>query len=408
MSGTTAPMASGDRIADILKWLLLLVAVVCFGLLGWATVLTYRNAPPVPASVSDAAGRPIMSDADIVAGKAGFQKADLMDYGSIYGMGSYFGEDYTASTLVRLGEETRNNVALASYGRPFAALAPEQQYVATEAMRAQLQHVDLTQAHVVAPQALAGAIRTLQSQLATSFHTVNLAKGWTPARSLTPEGAAATGDFVIYSALTTVARRPGMTSSWTENWPYEPLVGNVPTTNTFRWTWISFCFTFFSIGAVLFIYQAWLNHPDDAPRERGLAEFRPLTPSQKRIGKYFVVVALVFLASMGAGAIMAHSYYDRVTFYGIQLNYILPFNFLRSFHTQAPIIWIGLGWIGSGLFLAPAIAGGREARGQAILVDILFWVTLTVVAGALVGNYLGVLGVIDKGWFWFGNQGLSY
>jgi nitric oxide reductase subunit B len=28
----------------------------------------------------------------IVAGKAGFQKTDVMDYGSLYGMGSYFGE----------------------------------------------------------------------------------------------------------------------------------------------------------------------------------------------------------------------------------------------------------------------------------------------------------------------------
>jgi nitric oxide reductase subunit B len=127
-----------------------------------------------------------------------------------------------------------------------------------------------------------------------------------------------------------------------------------------------------------------------------------------KTGKYFIVVALVFLASQGAGAIMAHSYYEREYFYGVQLNYILPFNFLRSFHTQAPIIWIGLGWIASGLFLAPAIAGGREARGQGLLVDLLFWVSLFVVAAALVGNYLGIQGVIDKGWFWFGNQGLSY
>jgi len=81
---------------------------------------------------------------------------------------------------------------------------------------------------------------------------------------------------------------------------------------------------------------------------------------------------------------------------------------LRSFHLQAPIIWIGLGWIASGLFIAPAIAGGREAKGQGFLVDLLFWVSLFVVAAALLGNYLGIQGVIDKGWFWFGNQGLSY
>ena len=65
-------------------------------------------------------------------------------------------------------------------------------------------------------------------------------------------------------------------------------------------------------------------------------------------------------------------------------------------HIQAPIIWIGVGWIGAGLFLAPAIAGGREARGQGLLVDLLFWVTLVIVAGALIGNWLGIMGYIDK------------
>ena len=77
-------------------------------------------------------------------------------------------------------------------------------------------------------------------------------------------------------------------------------------------------------------------------------------------------------------------------------------------HIQAPIIWIGVGWIGAGLFLAPAIAGGREARGQGLLVDVLFWVTLAIAAGALIGNWLGIMGYINNGWFWFGNQGLSY
>ena len=89
--------------------------------------------------------RVLMTDDDIVAGKGGFQKADLMDYGSLYGMGSYYGEDYTASTLVRLGTATHNNVALASNGKPFAALAPDQQAAATAAMRRDLQGMDLTE-----------------------------------------------------------------------------------------------------------------------------------------------------------------------------------------------------------------------------------------------------------------------
>jgi len=408
MTNDALARPSVDPVSDTLKWILLVVAILCFATLAWATVVTYREAPPIPDAIVGPSGQALMTADDIVGGKGGFQKADLMDYGSIYGMGSYFGEDYTASTLVALGADTRAAIAQANYGKPFDGLAPEQQVVATQAMRDQLQKIDLTQSKVAVSDGVGKAIAAAQSRITATLSTEKLAAGWVPARSLSPDLARQTADFIIYSALTTVARRPGGGGSWTENWPYEPLVGNTPTTNTFHWTWISFCFTFFAFGAVLFLYRTYLDHPDDAPMERGLAQFRGLTPSQRRVGKYFLVVVLVFLASQGAGAIMAHSYYDRETFYGIQLNYILPFNFLRSFHTQAPIIWIGLGWIGSGLFLAPAIAGGRDAPGQGLLVELLFWVSLFVVAAALAGNYLGIQGVIDQGWFWFGNQGLSY
>lgn len=118
--------------------------------------------------------------------------------------------------------------------------------------------------------------------------------------------------------------------------------------------------------------------------EAGLAPFRLLTPSQRKVGKFFLVVAAVLLLQIAAGIIMAHAYYDRRSFYGVDLSTVLPFNFLRDVHLQSPIVWIGVGWIGAGLFLAPAIAGGREARGQAMLVDMLFWATL-----ALLGQMTG-------------------
>jgi nitric oxide reductase subunit B len=393
-----------DPVSNVLKWVLLVVAIATFGLLAWATVETYRAAPPQPDHFVNADGTVLMTDDDIVAGKGGFRKADLMDYGSLYGMGSNYGEDYTASTLVALGAAAQDNVALATLGKPFAALTADQQASATAAMRTTLQGVDLTKPEVVLPGPLADALVTVRDTLARSLNTANPATGWTPAYSLTRPLAVKTADFLVFSALTTVARRPGLTWSWTQNWPYEPLVGNTPTTNTFRWTWISFCFTFFAFGVVLFIYEFFLNNPDDAPMDPVLATFRPLTPSQRCTGKYFlVVVAALLLVQIGAGTIMAHSYYDRASFYGIAINDFLPFNFLRDVHIQAPIVWIGLSWIGAALFLAPAIAGGQEAKGQHRLVDFLFWVTLLVVAGALIGDYLGIMGVIDQNWFWFGN-----
>lgn len=412
LSADQLDRAAADPVSNVLKWILLLVAVGTFSLLGWTTVVTYKAAPPFPDQFVSPTGTVVLSAADIVAGKAGFQKADLMDYGSLYGMGSYFGEDYTAANLVRLATLTETNIAHAKDGTAFSNLTMDDQASVQLAMQAQLQGIDLTKQVVVLPDPVATAIVTLRTKIAQSLLQQDFAKGWTQAYALDPNSAAQTAEFLIYSSITTVARRPGTTASWTQNWPFEPLVGNAPTSSTFIWTWASFCFTFFSFGALLFVYEHYLNSPDGAPMDPVLAKFAPLTASQRRIGKYFLVVAAVLLLQILVGSIMAHYYTDRTSFYGIEIDKFLPFNFLRDVHVQTPLVWIGLSWIGSALFLAPAISGG-EPKGQAFLVDLLFWVTLLVVVGALAGNYLDIMGYLNAGrlhgsWFWLGNQGLSY
>ena len=408
---TTAPAVSAglrDPVSDVLKWVLLAVAVATFSVMAWATVITYRTVPPQPDRFVSTDGAVLMSGADILAGKGGFQRADLMDYGSLYGMGSYYGEDYTASTLVALAKSAEDAIALKSRGRPMSALAGDDAAAVQAQMQRELKGVDLTRTTVVLPDAVAAAVAQVQRDTAASLGRSDPASGWTAAYSLHGRLATQTADFLVFSALTTVAHRPGLDVSWTQNWPYEPIVGNAPTPATFIWTWASFCFTFLCFGLVLFVYELFLNHPDDAPMDPVLADFVPLTLSQRKTGKYFLVVAGLLLVQIGAGVVMAHSYYDRTSFYGLDLNAFLPFGFLRDVHTQAPIIWICLAWIGAALFLAPAIAGGRDARGQHLLVDLLFWVSLLIVAGGLAGDYLGIMGRIDRGWFWFGNQGLAY
>ena len=411
MSISASPPLTGlepDRVGTVLRWTLFVLAIVLAIALVWGTVQTERNAPPQPAAFVSPTGQILMTRADLLAGKAGFQRADLMDYGSLYGMGSYFGEDYTAEYLVELAKATEANLATAIYGKPLAALDPGQQYMVRREMRHELQGIALHDKVVTLPDAVAKAVVTLRPQIVHTLLTTNLKTGWTKAYSLDEKSAAATADFLIYSSLTTVARRPGTNVSYTSNWPYEPLVGNAPTAATFSWTWASFLFTFLMFGAVLYIWYNYIETPDDAPRPVLFREFRALTPSQRAAGKYFLLVALVLLVQIGAGGLMAHYYSDRGSFYGLVLNDVLPFNALRDIHIQAPIVWIGVAWIGSALFLSPMIAG-TEAKGQGSLVSLLFWITLAIVAGALLGDYLGIMGLIgNKSWFWVGNQGLSY
>ena len=282
---------SEDPVSNVLKWVLLGVGIVTFAILAWTVKLTYQAAPPFPDRFVTRDGAVLMTASDIQAGKAGFQKADLMDYGSLYGMGSYFGEDYTATNLVRLATLTQDTIAQSTTGKALTQLTAEQQASIKATMQTELQGIDLTQRVAEIPQPVAAAITTLRRQIAQSLLHHDFAKGWTQAYSLDEASAGQTADFLIYSSLTTVARRPGTNVSWTQNWPFEPLVGNTPTTSTFRWTWISFCFTFFAFGAVLFIYERYLNDPDEAPMDPVLAHFRPLSSSQRRIGKYFLVVA---------------------------------------------------------------------------------------------------------------------
>ncbi|KTD16241.1 nitric-oxide reductase large subunit [Legionella jordanis] len=403
----TSTIQANDQVSFVLKWILLLTAVGCFAVLIWGTFKTYELAPPLPKQFLAPTGEIIMTGNDIVAGKAGFQRADLMDYGSIYGMGSYFGEDYTAKYLVRLGGLVENELALTRFGKNFASLSEGDQYVTRKTMQNILHTINLEQDTAVLPMPVAKAVRQLQIEISKELLTHDLQRGYVQAYSLNEQTALQTADFLIYSSLTTIAHRPGKNFSYTNNWPYEPTVGNAPTNSTFYWTWISFCFVFLGFGVVLYIYHRYLSDVNIGVMEPIFLEFRPLTPSQKKVGQYFVTAALVLLLQILVGSIMAHYYAERGGFYGININAFLPFNFLRDVHTQTPIVWIGISWISAAIFLAPIISG-REASGQGYLVDILFWVTLFIVFGALVGNYLGIMGYIDRSWFWLGNQGLSY
>jgi nitric oxide reductase subunit B len=173
-----------DCVSNVLKWILLAVAVVTFALLGWMTDLTYKAAPPFPDRFVSAGGTPLMSAADIQAGKAGFQKADLMDYGSLYGMGSYFGEDYTAANLVRLASLTEANITKANTGKALSDLTSEEQSSVKAAMRSELQGIDLTKRVAIVPDPVAAAIMTLRGEISQSLLRHDFAKGWTQAYSL--------------------------------------------------------------------------------------------------------------------------------------------------------------------------------------------------------------------------------
>src|SRR3989344_1943679 len=287
-------LPSPDHITRWLIGMLILVIISCWSAMVWSTYVTYKAVAPIPTRFVSPSNAVVITGEDIIAGKSGFQQADLMDYGSLYGMGSYFGDDYTAKYLVALATSLSDQLALTRYQQPYNRLSQEKQAAVKITMQNMLRKINLTQPIVQLSQPLANTIKNLRIQIVHDLQTDNLTEGWTHIRGLTPQETLQTADFLIYSSLTTVAYRPGENYTWTNNWPYEPIVGNQPTTPTFSWTWASLTFLFLGIGLVVAIFKLYIEDEKDASSlEAKLQRFAPLTPSQYALVKYFLVVSLL-------------------------------------------------------------------------------------------------------------------
>ena len=94
-----------------------------------------------------------------------------------------------------------------------------------------------------------------------------------------------------------MANRPGENYSYTNNFPYDPDVGNIAVPGTLLWSALSLIVLLAGIAVVLlmfgkFDYLGWISrgqhiHPHLLP---GVA-----SPGQRALVKFFVVVALLFL-----------------------------------------------------------------------------------------------------------------
>jgi nitric oxide reductase subunit B len=93
----------------------ILVMAFGFTVLIIVTVLTYTNAPPVPARVTDEAGATLFTRENVEHGQEVFFKYGLMEHGTLWGHGAYLGPDYTAQYLHRLAEIARDLHAQEGY-----------------------------------------------------------------------------------------------------------------------------------------------------------------------------------------------------------------------------------------------------------------------------------------------------
>lgn len=378
----------------------------------------YQTRAPIPESVLAPDGKVLFTAADIQAGQELFRKRDLMNYGSVLGHGAYLGPDYTAESLHWMTEAMqaqRTNGQYDTLGTGAKAAVDAEIGVEMRSNR----YDKLSRTLTFTAGQTAGwneIVRRYGEQFRAGDEARALPKG-----ALLPaeEGGDDPGQhalatkqfsaFVTWTAWLSVAKRPEAAHSYTNNWPYDPKAGNGPTGGAMLWSAVSVSMLIFFLSLILFFHHRYRLEPVDV--EGANLKFdlmsMPLTASQKATAKFFVIALLLFLVQTILGGKMAHDYADGATFYGFNLNDILPFNVARTWHLQLAIFWIATAWLGMGIFTAPLV-NPREPKGQRLLINVLFVALVIVVVGSLSGEYLSVKGMLGDNWWWLGTQGWEY
>ncbi len=389
----------------------ILTIVICFCVLGWLAKLTYSGAPPIPDQVVGPDRTLLFTNADIAAGQQVFLRYGLMENGTIWGHGAYLGPDFSAQYLHTLALDTEKIVA-ERHGFVMQAAFPAnlQSIVNAEVARLLKQNrYDPASKKLTFTDAEAASYRR-QVGLWMQYFKDPQDDGGLPRDYIrNPAQLRQLTSFFAWAAWASVADRPGHDYSYTNNFPYDPAVGNVPAGAAVLWSALSLITLLGATAAVLFAFGrfdflGWRRqrghvHPKMLP---GVA-----TPSQRATIKYFVVVALLFLAQTLVGGGTAHYRASAGSFYGVDLSAILPSHILRTWHLQLAIFWIAAAYVAGGLFLAPSI-GDKEARAQRFWVDVLFGALVLVVVGSLLGEFAGVHQWMGRMWSWFGDQGWEY
>lgn len=389
----------------------LLTAILGLSVLILVTSMVYQDAPPIPEKVVTTNGVVLFTSEDISAGQQVFLKYGLMDNGSVWGHGALLGPDFSANYLHSFALHHAATLSIQHYQLPLESLTASQRAGVEAEMRIGLKNnrYDAKIKTLVVTPDFADWF-TQQPSIWTKYFSdpagngglrVNLISDTTELKHLSA--------FIAWTAWASVTNRPGKTSTYTNNFPYDPIAGNTVAADAILWSALSLIFLLSGTGIVLLTfgkldYLGWKASPGYLHHKIQSAN---VTPAQRATTKYFAVVTFLLLAQTLVGGAVAHFRADPGTFYGFELTVWLPSNLLRTWHLQLAIFWIATAYVAGAIFLAAAL-GGADPAGQKKGVNILFYALLFVVGGSLLGEWAGMRQLLPHSWFWFGDQGWEY
>ncbi|MDO5639860.1 MAG: nitric-oxide reductase large subunit [Neisseria sp.] len=402
-------------------WLsLVAVLIVTFSILGYMGSEIYKKAPPYPEQFVSGNGEVVISKQDILSGLSAWQSTGGMEVGSILGHGAYQAPDWTADWLHRELVAWMDITAEQEFGKKYEELNQDQKAAVKDRAVEEYRNksrisedgttVVLSDTRIKAIQEISPyymgvygddpAYQTTREHFAMKNNTLP-----------SEEARQKMLNFFFWTAWSASANRPGEDFTYTNNWPHEKLINNVPTTENYMWSFASLVILLAGIGLLVWGFS-FLRKKDEEeltfPKEDPISKVK-LTPSQRALGKYVFLTVALFVAQVLLGGLTAHYTVEGQNFYGLNLSEWLPYSLARTWHIQSAIFWIATGFLTAGLFLAPIVNGGEDPKFQRLGVNALFVALLIVVVGSYAGNFFALSHIIPPQYnFWFGHQGYEY
>ncbi len=394
-----------------LKWSAIICFLVAMAVLLAGGIAMKKSLAPYPGKVVDPAGRVLFGKKDIIAGQNIYQRYGLMDQGSVWGHGSQRGPEFSAESIHIIAQAVGDHLALKDYGKPYADLNDLQKGI-----------IDVKIKHEIKPNRYDAASDTLKLTAAqvgglerVSRHWEEVFKkgqkryGFLPNTIADENQRKQLSRFFFWSAWVASTLRPGKDYTYTNNWPADRQVGNVASTGTYFFSIAGTLALLLVLGLFVFWihrYGLWYGSAKGVALSEKLIEM-PLTASQFKAAKFFVVVILLFLLQTTMGGLLAHYTIHPRSFFLPFIAKLIPYNWAKTWHLQLMIFWIATTWLASAIYLAPII-GGREPAKQGLLVQLLFGAVLLVAVGSLTGEVLGIKGMLGDLWFLLGHQGWEF
>ncbi|HDH6850635.1 TPA: cbb3-type cytochrome c oxidase subunit I [Staphylococcus aureus] len=400
---------------------LLTILVIVFSILlvgGW---YIFKNEAPRPTKIVDQQGHTLVTKGELVSGQAIYEKYGLTDYGSYLGNGSYLGPDYTAEALHHYLIGMRKYYAQDIYHKQLHKLNHVEIAVVKDKVMKEIRinrYSEKEDQLVLTPGQVYG-LKYLQDYYKKEFvnNPKQVGLNENMIKQFQNDDYMVAGNkiehlsqFFFWGAWLSSTDRPGKTFSYTNNWPYDVDAGNTLPSAGILWTAISVTLLIAGLAFIIYIqkrYEFDMKPTYESERELPKIEVdSKITDSQRKVGKYLVVVMLLFLVQILLGELLAH-YYVENKFFGIEIQRLFPFNIAKTWHVQLVIFWVATTWLAAGIYIVPKVLG-NEPKKQGVLVDILFWALIIVVMGSMIGEWSHILGWIDSHWWLFGHFGWEY